>query len=371
MKIRAAATLALSFVCLSSAQAATRVTFVDQCSREAAGVTSTHGTAVLRVELNGLVEHLPLQVNVSIRPDETVAVGNKSERIEFRFTKRARRLKTTTVVFEKKIRFSHEHAIWNAHVDWMQTPSAGKFDGKSGSGTASIYVSRDAEEKFYRIQGPAICAWETPVAIASEYHFNASDESMHIQHRVSDLDEEYHERGLNLGIVPDVSASTPFLSTDPAMGPSLVRSPLLTDTLHSNFGWLFATWRTLYSTHLHHTLVQSWILGRMEGGFFGDRIAFERYPVVEFERFDGGKCDAWVAKRTGHMDAGRPITEFFSVPRDVSGDPVKSAAHMESMRPRVDTCKARGIDAGSSKYQVNPASGTDRGMLFFYPEAVQ
>lgn len=351
--------------------ASTRVMFVDACSRAPVGVTSKKGGAILRVELSGLATGLPLDVSVSIQPDETLPVGKKSENVDFTFKKTARRMKTTAVAFEKHVRFNHKHPIWNVHVDWIQASPPGTIDAKSGSGAASIYVLRDPAETFYRVQGSAICAWETPLSISSEYYFNGSGETMHIQHLTSDLDGEYFLRGLNLGIIPDLTASTAIVSaTNTGVEPNLMQSPLITDALHSNFGWLFSSWRTIYATNARNVLMQSWLLGHGEGGFFGDRVAFERYPVVEFALDESGKCDAWKAVRKGNMEAGRIVTDFYSVPRDLSGDPALSAAHMERMRPSVDTCRAHGINAGNLKYQVNPASGGERGMLFFYPEAV-
>ncbi len=358
----------------------TRVAFEDPCSDAAVGVYASGRKARLKVEIDGLKPGAPLWLEVRLQPlDDSRPFGAESARV---IRKRWRKVgKSGQLEFKKKIKLDEIEnpasrpgfapTVWTAQATWSQGAAA----GLGGAGAGSVLVLRDIDRRFYQIDGPRSCTWETPPTVDSEYYFNSGDAFMVLTRGVKMSDDRSVERGFVLGLMPDESggadggtvtrpesgsmAPLPTPGGLPLARP--VSQPLLSNPI-AQYGWIFGGWErsSLKLKVQEWAFDQSWGLGSGEGGYFARRMAFSRVPAVEYRLDESGKCQRWIESARGLLDMGHVINEFYSVPRALTSDPAAVMAHLEAMRPNRNSCGS-GVATG---YRV----GDDAENLLFFLE---
>jgi hypothetical protein len=349
--------LLLSLIFLSGAASAadvpkTTAGFVDICTGNITGVTDPHGRAVLLVTISGAAPEEQLWLDIRVFAQNGQDFGQE-QADEQRISKRFRKVpRDGRLQYKKRLVLSGDRKIWNVQVRWFQRPEVRRF----GAQTSAILASKDTKRRFYEITGPAVCSWETPVGISSEYRMNQNKAPMTISRETTFEELSESDKGLDLGLMPDGFSTTS-------------KNPLVTvSTENENFGWLFYGWRYAKGSLTQATLTRQWRLAESEGGFFGSRYSFRRFPVLEYRLNQAEHCPKWIPARKGYMDTGRQVTDFYSVPKDISGNSKDAAEFMEKMRPTENSCPMDPTMPAGTAYPVPSSEGTDADdLLFFYP----
>jgi hypothetical protein len=346
----------------------TKVNFVDRCNAYPTGVTMPGGTSLM-VKITGLLPDAPISVKITLTSPTFANNDSKGKEKKIVFKREFRHSSATgKMIFSQAVSFdepgeqvakSYEARVWNAQVDWNQ----GYLSGEAGHGFASIYVIRDYNQRFYKIRGPAICHWETPPSIVSEYHYNSDPVEMNLTREYLIENSSEMAKGVDVGMVPDYAGGGSLTSG----------SPLIVQNINE-LGWIYAGVRSERSLLHHSSLSQTWTLSEGQGGFFSQRLSFSRVPADEFmldktKTETGSACPRWRVKRSGLLDIGLPITEFTVVPRSMSGSPNDAAQFLEKMRPTLNTCGK--IETSARFNEARVPGGSEEDMMFFFPSSTE
>jgi len=387
------ALVTVSIACLGNATVAsanylpkprTRVFFVDPCTKKPTAVATPDG-AILYVKISHLRPGSVVRVDATVMQamPESEHPVTKEKRKGYKLSKTVTANPNTgTVTIIKHIKFSDfdklavesmTRSVWNVQVNWLEVPAkSGEYliyseadlikwqnsvkDHQYGGGFTSIYYAQNVDKRFYHIMSAPLCIWETPISVASKYHYNDTPfAKMTVSKEFLIEDGDSVLKGINFGVIPDIAGNSMVASTTPL----LLRERM-------DFGWLFGGFVSEHGVFKYSSLKQSWNLGKEQGGFIGQRLSFNR---VEAEEFTLGKdaagCTVWKPGRKGFLDIGKPTLEFTVVPRSMSGDPVESAQFMEKMRPRINSCGKIEVNAKFNEAKVIGSGEED--LLFFFP----
>jgi hypothetical protein len=100
---------------------------------------------------------------------------------------------------------------------------------------------------------------------------------------------------------------------------------------------------------------RGWELNPGQGGVFADRVHFSRYRA-EHIRWKAGSdesCGHFKVDSEGYLDVGEVSTDFYSLPRTLSGDPEQIASFLNSLLPSGPDCP-EGPSAVPASFPSNP-----------------
>ena len=268
---------------------------------------------------------------------------------------------------EFEIRISMNIAKWRkfkdpsviaAKVIWAERDVKAAL---GGGGSASIATPR--KNVAYRIKDGALCYWQTPAAVASEYIINHSSGSNMLISRQEELQFlKAHRFGVGIGFGnyfeinhrgqgpygPTLSgSSSDYINTLPGPWPVEI--------------WLIINWTSTTASRTKASIKQSWTLLPLDGGFFGQRFTVARYAAEEYVPNEKSSCGEWKLNRTGILDTGISSTTLYSVPNYLQGKPDEAREFMDRIYPPLNTCDA---DPQDRKFKVKSPEGD---FLFFYP----
>jgi hypothetical protein len=303
-----------------------RVTFVDQCSGEPSSFTTPNGTT-LRLDLFDLNITQSLHIHVHYQlagaPGDTARQhaydyeynydpGEFDQNLKF-FFKTPREHALNSV--EKLIPGSH---IWQASVTWDQGTGFGQ-------GVDTLYRATGTPT-LYKMNSDVVCHWTSSPGISSHYYFNADQQKMTVQRAVRDLSQ------ISLNHEPD--AMNPLTTPQSIYGVS---------------GFYFSNRDQESYLNQNMMLNRSWTLYENQGGIFADHFYFSRIRVdrLEWTPSDNG-CRHYQKVESGTLDVGTPVSEFYSAPQSLSGDPKGMLNFLQSYLPNLDTCSSQGLSPPSS-----------------------
>lgn len=247
--------------------------------------------------------------------------------------------------------------VLTANVVWHTVP----LSDFSGGSAATVLVP--AKKHTYRVTSNAVCYWEGPVSIVSDYKFNESSNSEVAISRTERL-ERFIARTYGIGfgfganqLILDRRAST---IGNPGMGGGLMT--IFPSDLPAGV-WVMDWWRRTYGTRGYSQVEQKWYMHPLDGGYFGLRHTFTRVKAEEYENTYEGGCPVWKLKRTGYMDIGIPDETFYAVPKHLEGRPEEATEVMNALRAPLDTCGDT-VPTGGVQYQMR--NMTDD-LMYFYP----
>ncbi|MBU6153647.1 MAG: hypothetical protein KGP28_05030 [Bdellovibrionales bacterium] len=90
---------------------------------------------------------------------------------------------------------------------------------------------------------------------------------------------------------------------------------------------------------------REWELVSNQGGVFAERVHFTRYRATRF-RWDPeakGVCGAFVPSDHGILDVGKPVMDFFTIPKSASGEPDRIASFLNVLYPPGASCPVGSI----------------------------
>jgi hypothetical protein len=137
----------------------------------------------------------------------------------------------------------------------------------------------------------------------------------------------------------------------------------------SPFGLFYLAHQKITLTDTVKQMIQKWTLSRGESGVFGQRLTFQRFPSVEYQKTSANQCSHWDIANQGLLDIGAASNEFILIPETVAKElqshPSKIVEFLESKRPRLSTCDPSLLS--EAHIQTRSQVGTD-GLIYFYPE---
>jgi len=335
--------------------------FVDSCSGNPTYVKTENGTE-LKLELTNLIPDAVITVLIEYFPSglssEEISKYRQTERFTFTTDEYGRLATSLALPPDEKLDSVEAklpgYNIWNASITWFQTDENNKTF--SASTYASIYRMK-SNEPFFQITSDVQCFWETEPTVSSEYYFNDFDTEMKI-HRQSILTSGHTGfKGFNFGNNPMVAGE---LFTVPLGQPN----PYL-----PGMGWFFKNWDTQQSLQQNIEITRYWNLSRDSGGFFFDRISFNRMKADRYEWVDRPEkaCGSFEKTASGVLDLGSRSSEFYSVPIEDAADPDRILAFVDQFRPTQNTCED--LDQSTDPNSEFLISSHDGNMMFYYPSA--
>jgi hypothetical protein len=376
----------------------TRLQFIDDCTGEVSTTSSPNGLH-LEIDIEGLDRTRPFYFDLQMGPAyllDKAALDEKGPRYTHhikhtyypKLSKRARLAHGSSEArsiedavsesghfhMRKKVRIKvptdhlldePERRVWTARLRWTQVSKDPSQESKYGSAVASVYAMNSPSESFFLRLDQPTCFWDSPIEIHSKYHYNSLEGPMELARETRLFDHYGDTTGVGLGFLPTQNFGGFNLSSASSPMTPLLASPgPLPGGLSA---WFFRGWHRVSAMKTSTWVQRSWTLNRDQGGYFGIRYRFTRFPVEEYilkpKRW--GRCARWVRNQTGYLDVGSPQTDFYVVPFSHSGSSSRSSEFMEKMSPGLNTCSAMNLSEDQGKFQVSD-SGDE--LMFFYPD---
>ena len=353
----------------------TQMDFVDSCTGEPTATSSPNGEKVV-IKIEGLDPNRKVWVDFRMGPPDLIDGSQHSK------TKKKKNWHSPKVDSQgrgyleltKKVRIPHPKGfmkeepirrIWTARVHWIQEKTGPNQEIPSGSAEASMVVLESDKDLFYEAVNKPVCMWETPVQIQSDYRYNDSEQPMLLSRETRVGERFGKSKGAGLGLLPSQGfGGYNFRTNNPAGTSPLFGSPLGSSV------WFFKNWNQVSAFGSYTMVKRTWSLGKEQGGYFGLRYSFTRFPVREFALKKGRffECSRWQENRRGYLDVGLPELDFYVVPQSMAGDNKLVGEFIEKLRPTANSCVSQNLPQGGIEFRV-PDSG--EGLSYFYPEHVR
>jgi hypothetical protein len=327
-----------------------RIGFRDRCTGEAAAVHTPNGSTLV-IQAEELQPQMPFVAHVSVFPLNQPASPLRIE-FERRFDHAGEDGK---ISFQSPIALpaldytGRQSRVWTALVNWRQAD----LPGYSGKAQSSIYLLMSLSQRFYRVQGSAVCQRHSGAEIASPYYFNSNTVDLSI---TSDevLDTTNPQRGLPFYApyqVAAVNGAVPPLMSSPDMNPE------------AGDGWYFSRWQTAYGTGTaRYFAKRSWTLPTQGGGYLVRHTQSSYFRAQEYALEWQAGCYRWRAGSVGHLEVTRAVKDFVYVPAALQNDP--AAIHTIDAQTQLDSCGTRFTNSFQERYRVPYTEGQP---LFFSP----
>ena len=336
-----------------------RIEFIDLCSQRPTQVATPNGIGLL-VTMKGLNLSQALKIKLTyslLSSSSAEAIVQKTLTKQYEYQGKelseAMALSFSLPCRRKLYRVQKQMPgsnIWEADMEWTQGLAVGK---------ASAVISRiDGTDVFYKPLSNSIeCVWESAPTLSSTYIYNADSSLMVLQRSVKTVsqigmsNEPY--------ILRDSPNKWPAGSSTPGNVPANVNISL--GGFYYQGKW--------YKNYINQTvsIERDWPLLQEQGGVFADRYSFSRIKVARYEWLESDEnkhqaCAQYTKTAEGYLDVGLRTSDFYSVPRSLSGNSEAVAKFVESFRNTLNTCKRRN---GPNVHDVRISAASRDELLIF------